>query len=82
MGAASIRLPQRLRVKLREKAEETDSLPGELGVELLCKGLNANALHINFYENEMDIAALEILSGRIEELMDNLSGILCKYARK
>jgi len=39
MGAASIRLPQRLSVKLREKAEETDSLPEELGVELLSKGL-------------------------------------------
>lgn len=40
MGAASIALPQRLVVKLREKAEETDSLPEELGVELLQKSLN------------------------------------------
>ena len=76
MGAASIRLPQRLSVKLREKAEETDSLPEELGVELLSKGLNANALHRNFYENEMDIAAVEILSARIEKLIDNLRRIL------
>ena len=43
----------------------TDSLPEELGVELLSKGLNAK-----------DIAAVEILSGRIEELMDKLRGIL------
>ena len=40
MGAASITLPQRLVVKLREKAEETDSLPEELGVELLQKSLD------------------------------------------
>lgn len=40
MGAASIALPQRLVVKLREKVEETDSLPEELGVELLQKSLN------------------------------------------
>ena len=40
MGAASITLPQRLVMKLREKAEETDSLPEELGVELLQKRLN------------------------------------------
>ena len=76
MRAASIRLPQRLSVKLREKAEKTDSLPEVLGVELLSNGLNANALHRNFYENEMDIAAVEILSGRIEKLMDTLRWIL------
>ncbi len=40
MGAASIALPQRLVVKLREKAEETDSLPDELGIDLLSKSLN------------------------------------------
>ncbi len=40
MGAASIILPQRLSEKLREKAKETDSLPEELGVELILKGLN------------------------------------------
>jgi hypothetical protein len=40
MGAASIPLPQRLIEKLREKAEETDSLPEELGIELLSKSLN------------------------------------------
>jgi uncharacterized protein (UPF0332 family) len=40
MGAASIALPQRLVVKLREKADETDLLPEELGVELLQKSLN------------------------------------------
>ena len=31
-------MPQRLAVKLREKAEGTDSLPEELGVELLSDG--------------------------------------------
>jgi len=40
MGAASIMLPQRLSEKLKEKAKETDSLPEELGVELLSKSLN------------------------------------------
>jgi hypothetical protein len=39
MGVASITLPQRLSEKLREKAEETDSLPEELGVELILKGV-------------------------------------------
>jgi len=36
----SIILPQKLGEKLRKKAEETDSLPEELGVELLQKSLN------------------------------------------
>ena len=40
MGAASIALPHRLEMKLREKAEETDSLPEELGINLLSKSLN------------------------------------------
>ena len=40
MGNISIVLPQRLSEKLREKAEETDSMPEELGVELLQKCLN------------------------------------------
>ncbi|MDI6811814.1 MAG: PaREP1 family protein [archaeon] len=40
MGAVSITMPQKLWVKLKEKAEETDSLPEELGVELLSKSLN------------------------------------------
>ncbi len=40
MGAASIALPHRLVVKLREKAEEMGYLPEELGVELLSKSLN------------------------------------------
>jgi hypothetical protein len=40
MGAASITLPQRLVVKLREKAEEMGYLPEELGVELMRKSLN------------------------------------------
>jgi len=39
MGA-TITLPQRLSEKLREKAEEMDSLPEELGVELLQKSLD------------------------------------------
>jgi len=34
------RLPQKLGMKLREKAEEMDSQPEELGVELILKGLN------------------------------------------
>jgi hypothetical protein len=38
--AASITLPQRLEVKLREKAEEIGYLPEELGVELLRKSLD------------------------------------------
>ncbi|MHC1599912.1 MAG: PaREP1 family protein, partial [Candidatus Methanospirareceae archaeon] len=156
-----ITLPQKLLMKLREKAEETDSLPEELGVELILKGLNeeldpeglvehyqalsdkyideakeflkkgdlvqtseklwgasalavkriaasrglkldkhgaiwsfvsklskesgdedivvffgdANALHKNFYENEMDKDAVEILLGRIEKLIVKLSRI-------
>ncbi len=40
MGAASIALPHRLVMKLREKAEEMGYLPEELGVELLSKSLN------------------------------------------
>ena len=36
----SIILPQKLGEKLRKKAAETDSLPEELGVELLQKSLN------------------------------------------
>lgn len=39
MGATSITLPQRLSEKLREKAEETDSLPEDLGVELMQRSL-------------------------------------------
>ena len=34
------RLPQKLGMKLREKAEEMDSQPEELGVELILKELN------------------------------------------
>jgi hypothetical protein len=161
MGAASITLPQKLLMKLRKKAEETDSLPEELGVEPILKGLNeeldpeglvehyqalsdksideakeflkkddlmqtseklwgasalavkriaagrglkldkhgaiwsfvsklskesgdedivvffgdANALHKNFYENETDKDAVEILLGRIEKLIVKLSRI-------
>ncbi|MFQ6062844.1 MAG: PaREP1 family protein [Methanosarcinales archaeon] len=40
MEAVSIILPQKLGVKLREKAEETGYLPEELGVEFVRKGLN------------------------------------------
>ncbi|RJS81261.1 hypothetical protein CW713_06545 [Methanophagales archaeon] len=40
MGAASIALPQRLVVKLREKAKETGYLPEELGAKFVLKGLN------------------------------------------
>jgi len=40
MGAASISLPQKLVVKLREKAEETGYLTEELGAEFVLKGLN------------------------------------------
>jgi hypothetical protein len=161
MGAASITLPKRLVVKLREKAEETDSLPEELGIELILKGLNeeldpeglvehyrflsekyldeakellkrgdlvqtseklwgasalaikriaagrglklekhgaiwsfmsrisreqgdedvvvffgdANALHRNFYDNEMDKDAVGILLGRVEKLIEKLRRI-------
>jgi hypothetical protein len=39
MGAVSISLPQKLGEKLRDKAEETDSLPDELAVEILFTGL-------------------------------------------
>lgn len=40
MGAASITLPHRLEAKLREKAEKTNSLREELGIDLLSKSLN------------------------------------------
>jgi len=40
MDAASIILPQRLGVKLREKAEESGYLPEEFGVELIRRSLN------------------------------------------
>jgi len=40
MEATSVILPQKLGLKLREKAEEMGYLPEELGVELLSKGLN------------------------------------------
>ena len=39
MASASIILPQKLVVKLRDKAEETDLLPDELAAEILFKGL-------------------------------------------
>jgi len=39
MGNISIILPERLSRKLREKAEENDSLPEELAIEILFKGL-------------------------------------------
>lgn len=39
MATASIILPQKLLVKLKDKAEESDSLPDELAVEILFKGL-------------------------------------------
>jgi len=39
MASASIILPQKLVVKLRDKAEESDSLPDELAIEILFKGL-------------------------------------------
>lgn len=39
MEVASISLPLKLGEKLRNKAEETDSLPDELAIELLFKGL-------------------------------------------
>jgi hypothetical protein len=41
MSAASIPLPARLREKLQQRAEEKDSLPEEVGIELLEKGLDA-----------------------------------------
>jgi len=37
---ASIILPEKLDLKLREKAEKTGTLPEELGIELMLKGLN------------------------------------------
>lgn len=40
METVSITLPQKLGMKLREKAEETGYLPEELGVEFLRKSLN------------------------------------------
>ncbi|MCK4398583.1 MAG: PaREP1 family protein [Methanophagales archaeon] len=40
MEATSVILPQKLGLKLREKAEEMGYLPEELGVELLSKSLN------------------------------------------
>ncbi len=39
MASVSIILPQKLVVKLRDKAEESDSVPDELAIELLFKGL-------------------------------------------
>ncbi|MDI6810240.1 MAG: hypothetical protein QMD80_00915 [archaeon] len=39
MGIASVSLPQKLEDRLREKAEETDSLPEELAIDLIFKGL-------------------------------------------
>jgi hypothetical protein len=41
MSAASIPLPARLREKLQQRAEEKDSLPEEVGIELLEKSLDA-----------------------------------------
>ena len=40
MEVASIILPQKLGVKLREKAEEAGYLPEEFGVELIRRSLN------------------------------------------
>ena len=40
METVYLSLPQKLGMKLREKAEEVDSQPDELGVELILKGLN------------------------------------------
>ena len=40
METVYVILPQKLGMKLREKAEEMDSQPEELGVELILKGLN------------------------------------------
>ncbi len=39
MASASIILPQKLLVKLRDKAEEGDSVPDELAIEILFKRL-------------------------------------------
>jgi len=39
MASASIILPQKLVVKLRDKAEESDSVPDELAIEIIFKGL-------------------------------------------
>ena len=39
MDVISINLPQKLWEKLRSKAEETNSLPDELAIQLLFKGL-------------------------------------------
>jgi hypothetical protein len=41
MDVASISLPQKLGVKLREKAEEAGYLPEEFGVELIRRSLDA-----------------------------------------
>jgi hypothetical protein len=41
MSAASIPLPARLREKRQQRAEEKDSLPEEVGIELLEKSLDA-----------------------------------------
>jgi len=41
MSAASIPLPTRRREKLQQRAEEKDSLPEEVGIELLEKSLDA-----------------------------------------
>ena len=40
METVYVILPQKLGMKLREKAEEMDSQPDELGAELILKGLN------------------------------------------
>jgi hypothetical protein len=41
MSAASIPSPARLREKRQQRAEEKDSLPAEVGIELLEKSLDA-----------------------------------------
>jgi len=51
MASASTILPRKLGEKLREKAEEIDSLPDELAVEILFNGLEHHA-HLLYDERK------------------------------
>jgi len=77
MGAISIVLSQKLGEKLRKKAAETDSLPEELGVELLQKSLNEDpeelvehyqALSEKYFKDAKEFLSMEDLVQASEKL--------------
>ncbi len=70
MAVASISLPQKLGVKLREKAKEAGYLPEEFDIVTFF-GV-ATALYKNFYENEMARESVEFSAENIEKLVDKL----------